>query len=389
MNRWITMFSSAFTCLLVINVQFRFRDDKAIKFHCSKYLCMLLSIGWIIVNIWMPPVIAMCMNVLTMGLISCVCLYSNNAHKQQLRMLEQQEKREGEKYAEAMSILHDVNKHIHIIENLCQKEQQSTALRYTKQVDEMIRPLSPYHYVNNLVLDCLLQDAANQAEKYHIAFCVDVSAADINFMRPIDITTLFGNLLENAINACRKCNRDAYINFFMHELKLMCLDGAIKYIKDMKFGYADVRIVNEHAVFPYIITAVTHTGEEKVLIQSLDRHKIRGFISRSMADLTLQLYLKDTDRNVRYKYNYSVNSEDFAAAEAEDILEKYHGEILQGDLDTIINRELKFFVLGDEERWGFVVVPVLRKEEQLMLGPDHFFLFETDSWLTNFFDGTK
>lgn len=174
-----------------------------------------------------------------------------------------------------------------------------------------------------------------------------------------------------------------------HELKLMCLDGAIKYIKDRKFGYADVHIVNEHAAFPYIITAATHTGEEKVLIQSLDRKNIRGFISRNMADLTLQLYLKDTDGNVRYKYNYSVSFEDFAAVEAEDILDRYHGEILQGDLDTIVNRELKFFVLGDEERWGFMVVPVLRKDEQLMLGPDHFFLFEIDSWMTNFFDGTK
>lgn len=174
-----------------------------------------------------------------------------------------------------------------------------------------------------------------------------------------------------------------------HELKLMCLDGAIKYIKDRKFGYADVHIVNEHAAFPYIITAATHTGEEKVLIRSLDRKNIRGFISRNMADLTLQLYLKDTDGNVRYKYNYSVSFEDFAAVEAEDILDRYHGEILQGDLDTIINRELKFFVLGDEERWGFMVVPALRKDEQLMLGPDHFFLFETDSWMTNFFDGTK
>lgn len=174
-----------------------------------------------------------------------------------------------------------------------------------------------------------------------------------------------------------------------YELKLMCLNGAIKYIRDKKFGYADIRIVNEHAAFPYIITAVTHTGEEKVLIQSLDRQKIRGYISRNMADLTLQLYLKDTSQNVRYKYHYSVNAEDFVQIEAEDILERYNGEILQDDLDAIINRELKFFILGDEERWGFVVVPVLRKEEQLMLGPDHFFLFETDSWLTNFFDGTK
>lgn len=174
-----------------------------------------------------------------------------------------------------------------------------------------------------------------------------------------------------------------------HELKLICLDGAIKYIKDQKFGYADIHIVNEHAAFPYVVTAVTHTGEEKVLIQSLDRENIRGFISRNMADLTLQLYLKDTSQNVRYKYNYSVNAGDFTPVEADDILEKYNGEILQDDLDSIVNRELKFFVLGDEERWGFVVVPVLRKTEQLMLGPDHFFLFETDSWLTNFFDGTR
>ena len=54
-----------------------------------------------------------------------------------------------------------------------------------------------------------------------------------------------------------------------------------------------------------------------------------------------------------------------------------------------MNQELKFFVLADEERWGFHVVPVLRKQGQLMLGPEHFFLFETDGWVTNFFDGTK
>lgn len=172
-------------------------------------------------------------------------------------------------------------------------------------------------------------------------------------------------------------------------LKLMCLDGAIKYIRDRRFGYADVHIVNKHAAFPYIVTARTHTGEEKVLIQGLDRRNIRGFISRNMADLTLQLYLKDIGGQVRYTYNYSVNPEDFKVTEADDILELYHGEILQDDLDSIVNRELKFFVLGDEDRWGFVVVPVLRNDERLMLGPDHFFLFETDSWMTNFFDGTK
>ncbi|MGN6710544.1 molecular chaperone [Anaerocolumna jejuensis] len=174
-----------------------------------------------------------------------------------------------------------------------------------------------------------------------------------------------------------------------YELKLMCLDGAIKYIKDKRFGYADVRITNEPPAFPYIVTAITHTKEEKILIQSLDRRNIRGYISRNMADLTLQLYLKDTNGNLLYKYNCSFYQADFETAEAEEIVEKYHNEILQDDVDSIVDRELRCFVLADEERWGFAVVPVLRNEEQLMLGPDQFYLFEIESWLMNFFDGTK
>lgn len=174
-----------------------------------------------------------------------------------------------------------------------------------------------------------------------------------------------------------------------YELKLMCLDGAIKYIKDKRFGYADVRITNEPPVFPYVVTAITHTKEERILIQSLDRENIRGYISRNMADLTLQLYLKDTNGNLLYKYNCSFSKADFKETEAEKIVETYHNQIIQDNIDSIVDRELRCFVLADEERWGFVVVPILRNEEQLMLGPEQFYLFETENWLNNFFDGTK
>lgn len=174
-----------------------------------------------------------------------------------------------------------------------------------------------------------------------------------------------------------------------YELKLICLDGAIKYLKDKKFGYANIRIVNEQPVFPYLITARTHTGEEKILIHSLDRENIRGYISRNMADLNLELILKNAEGQEQYKYNCAFNPKDFKEEQPENIVRKYRGEILQDDVDSIVNQELKFFVLADEERWGFHVVPVLRKQGQLMLGPEHFFLFETDGWVTNFFDGTK
>jgi len=106
-------------------------------------------------------------------------------------------------------------------------------------------------------------------------------------------------------------------------------------------------------------------------------------------DLTLQLYLKDTDGQERYKYNCTFNPKEFQPVEAEEIVAKYEGRIPQDDVDTIVNRELRSFILAEEQRWGFLVVPVLRDGEKLMLGPDKFFLFETEGWMTNFFDGTK
>ena len=155
------------------------------------------------------------------------------------------------------------------------------------------------------------------------------------------------------------------------------------------FGYADVRINHEQAAFPYVVTAFTHTNQEVTLIHSLDREKIRGFISRNMADLTLKLYLKDLEGRQRYIYNCSCDPDKFKDQKAEEIVARYSGQIRQDDLDDIVDRELKFFILADEDRWGFTVVPVLRREGQLQLGPDQFFRFETEGWVTNFFDGTR
>lgn len=175
----------------------------------------------------------------------------------------------------------------------------------------------------------------------------------------------------------------------LHELKLICLNGAIKYLKDCKFGYADVQINHSQAAFPYVVTAFTHTNEEKILIHSLDRSKIRGFISRNMADLTLKLFLKDAEGRQRYVYNCICDPTQFENGQPEEIVDKFAGQIRQDDLDDIVDKELKFFILADESRWGFTVVPVLRRDSQLQLGPEQFFRFETEGWVTNFFDGTR
>ncbi len=79
------------------------------------------------------------------------------------------------------------------------------------------------------------------------------------------------------------------------ELKMTCVDGAVNYLKDKKYGFADVNIVSREPALPYRITAYTHYGEEVMLIHCLKRNIPSGMISRNMEDLTLKLYLKDLE----------------------------------------------------------------------------------------------
>lgn len=173
------------------------------------------------------------------------------------------------------------------------------------------------------------------------------------------------------------------------ELKMTCIDGALKYLKDKKYGFADVNIKSKLPALPYIITANTHTGSEVVLIHGLNREKGQGNISRNMDDLTLKLYLKDMDEKIRYSFTYSCTIDEFRPMKYEKIKGIYNGNIPQDDTDSIIDREVKFFVWTQPMRWGYLVVPVYRKAETLMLGREQFFSFENDSWVQNFFDGTK
>lgn len=148
-------------------------------------------------------------------------LDERNFYKLQNDMMRQQEKQRFENYeiqkdsyTKALSVLHDVNKHISMIETLY-RENREEALDYTKQINEMLKPLMPMRYVNNPILNCLLTDKSRLAGQHQILFEIDVSTAEVDFMESIDITTLFGNLLDNAIEAAGKCKDEKYINLFL------------------------------------------------------------------------------------------------------------------------------------------------------------------------------
>lgn len=174
-----------------------------------------------------------------------------------------------------------------------------------------------------------------------------------------------------------------------NELKLICLDGAIKFLRDKKYGYADITIKGENSSLPYAVSVLSHTGKEVKLIDGAKKDRLSGNISRNIENLTLRLMLKDSNLKDRYEYNYECNVTDFSPVTYEEIYDKYNTNIYQDDVDDIVNDEVKFFVYADLSKWGFNVLPILRKEDSLMIGVSKFYMFENESWVCNFFDGMK
>lgn len=126
-----------------------------------------------------------------------------------VRALEQQAKlqyeyylQQEQKYNQTIQTLHDVNRHIQSIKELCVSGNTEETKRYAEQIGGILKPLIPTKYTGNAILDILLSDKVRQIEDKGISFFVDLDGISFDFMEAIDITTIFGNLLDNALEAC-------------------------------------------------------------------------------------------------------------------------------------------------------------------------------------------
>ncbi len=126
-----------------------------------------------------------------------------------VRTLEQQAKlqyeyylQQEQKYNQTIQILHDVNRHIQSIKELCVLGNTEETKKYAEQIGGILKPLIPTKYTGNAILDILLSDKIRQTEDKGMNFSVDLGGISFDFMEAIDITTIFGNLLDNALEAC-------------------------------------------------------------------------------------------------------------------------------------------------------------------------------------------
>ena len=103
------------------------------------------------------------------------------------------------------SIYHDMKNHLLVLEN---KENTEETQAMAKKLREQIENYEEYTHTGNDFLDVIIKDKTRITKEKNIDFVVAIDFKDIDFIEPLDISTIFGNALDNAIEGVEKLSEE-------------------------------------------------------------------------------------------------------------------------------------------------------------------------------------
>lgn len=186
----------------------------------------------------------------------------NNELKNEVILYENQAKMQYDyystlesKYKNSRKLIHDMKNHLNTIEELYKINEGDKAKTYTEDMYLMMDKLSQKYYTDNKVLNILLNDKVQKGEEFNIKFICKIGDANLDFIKDIDLTTIFANLLDNAIEGSKdvleervitlkidKFNQFIVINIINNISKIPIKDK--KYFKSSKKNHKGLGIQN-------------------------------------------------------------------------------------------------------------------------------------------------
>ena len=99
------------------------------------------------------------------------------------------------------SIYHDLKNHLLVMES---RQNTEETRQMAQTLRSQIEDYEDYVHTGNDFLDIILKDKAAKAREKQIDFSAMVDFNGIDFIEPLDISTIFGNAIDNAIEASEK-----------------------------------------------------------------------------------------------------------------------------------------------------------------------------------------
>lgn len=129
------------------------------------------------------------------------------------------------KQEELKKVRHDMKNQLLVIKSYFEQGDNKSGMGYVNTLVDAINETKPSIYSGNVALDAIINTKKILAENKGIIFTVDIMQAANLPMDDVDVCVIFGNALDNAIEACERCECEKhFINLFLvqkHQ-KLVC-----------------------------------------------------------------------------------------------------------------------------------------------------------------------
>lgn len=148
--------------------------------------------------------------------IFAVYQYSQKLNKENLdlQLIKQKDQVEGEyfsaledQYERQRVLLHDLRRHLTAIKEFALENDDQHVARYVSDLQNLPALQRKLKYCGNITLNVVLSRYKELCDEKSIQFSVDVRDVDVDFLAQNDITALFGNLLENAVEAAENSKK--------------------------------------------------------------------------------------------------------------------------------------------------------------------------------------
>lgn len=100
-------------------------------------------------------------------------------------------------------LIHDIRKHLRSIAELNEKNEPEKITAYINQIVQSSDLQDSVRVCDNNLLNIMIYWIKQQCRKNDISLFTDIRAGCVNFLSEYDITALFSNLLDNALDATR------------------------------------------------------------------------------------------------------------------------------------------------------------------------------------------
>ncbi len=130
----------------------------------------------------------------------------------------------GRKYEETRKIRHDINNHLIALGILINEGKIDEAKAYLGEITADISANKPPAAAGRPVLDALLFGKSQTAENYGIKLEITVDAAFPESISDYELCGIFGNILDNAIEACAKYDGQKFIHLAVKkQMDMICI----------------------------------------------------------------------------------------------------------------------------------------------------------------------